>query len=398
VHGDVKPSNIVLTPSNGIVLLDFGIAKKAGQTNDIGTPGFIAPEVGAGEPVTPATDVFGLAATAFALLTGSPPTPGHDEWLGIETSAIMQLKQVLQRGLATDPTRRYATAHEFAQRLAAHASELPKGNVTLLAADVADAHNLWESAPDLMDSLLTRVTELVHVAVDEADGRVSGGEGGGERILAGFGSASAALRAALAIRTRAASDVFIRDHHIGLRLALHNGEPQQRDGQYWGRSVVLAQRIRECAQPNQIVVSSTSAPLLIDRLPQGTRLVEISASSPALATATPFPLYSVESAGMPLLASEPPPAGGPAVALPPNAAPPRRHRRSEKMERLVRERVEADDAETRHLRQQDEAQRAGQPGLAAKYGEQAAASTARRIGLDREIEQLAIEEGHALPG
>jgi type IV secretory pathway VirB10-like protein len=141
--------------------------------------------------------------------------------------------------------------------------------------------------------------------------------------------------------------------------------------------------------------------LLFDRLPPATRLVELAPAPNGAFTATSGPCFSLETGELAPHAVEPSPAlatVGPVVASPPNAPPPRRRRRSEKMERLVRERSEADDAMNRQLRQQDEAQRAGQPGLAAKYGEQAAASAVRRNELDREIEGLEVEEVDSLPG
>ena len=74
VHGDVKPANLILTPSGRIVLVDFGLSST--PTDDLrraGTAGYVAPEVAAGEGPTAASDVYSLAATALALLTGSRP-------------------------------------------------------------------------------------------------------------------------------------------------------------------------------------------------------------------------------------------------------------------------------------------------------------------------------------
>jgi class 3 adenylate cyclase len=394
VHGDVKPSNIVLTRTNRVVLLDFGIARIAGQTSRAGTRGYMAPEVGASEPVTPATDVYGLAATTFALLTGNPPSSSRPDWIGVDKSAIAVLEQVLERALATDPTRRYQSAGEFAKRLAAGSTALHVGNVTLLALEIADAQRFWDSDAQSMPDVLGRVGELVRITIDEANGMVSGGEGGGERVLAGFASVSAALRAALTIRNRVDEDSWMRKHDVRLRMALHNGEPEQRGGQYWGRSVQQVQRLRDCAAPSQILVSWTSAPLLMDRLPAGIRLAEVALPDGAVSTTTIGTVYSAENGEVQAVEPRPAPPG-PVVAPPPMAPPPRRHR-SDEQQRLVRERNQIDDAIRRKLLQEDEAQRAGQSGMAARFKHEAEALAIRFQEIQREIERVeAAEGGHA---
>ena len=80
VHGDVKPANLILTERGRIVLVDFGVASTGDRVARAGTPGFVAPEVAAGEPPTRASDIFSLAMTAFTLLTGSPPRGGAPVW------------------------------------------------------------------------------------------------------------------------------------------------------------------------------------------------------------------------------------------------------------------------------------------------------------------------------
>ncbi|KXX61255.1 protein kinase domain-containing protein [Rhodococcus sp. LB1] len=75
LHRDVKPGNILYTDYGEPALTDFGIAHIAGgfvTTTGVvtGSPAFTAPEVVAGEPPTPAADVYGLGATLFAAVTG----------------------------------------------------------------------------------------------------------------------------------------------------------------------------------------------------------------------------------------------------------------------------------------------------------------------------------------
>ncbi len=82
LHRDLKPSNILIDREGTPHVADFGLAKRldsdAGLTSPgaiVGTPGYMSPEqVGAGRgPIGPASDVYGLGAILYQMLTGRPP-------------------------------------------------------------------------------------------------------------------------------------------------------------------------------------------------------------------------------------------------------------------------------------------------------------------------------------
>lgn len=78
IFRDVKPANIMRTPGGRIYLIDFGIARrfKPGQARDttpLGSPGFAAPEQYGKAQTTVRTDIYGLGATMYFLLTGYDP-------------------------------------------------------------------------------------------------------------------------------------------------------------------------------------------------------------------------------------------------------------------------------------------------------------------------------------
>lgn len=78
VHRDVKPANVMLTPS-GVKVLDFGIASPAGEPDEnpdgmvVGTPAYLAPEQFDRQPATPAADMYALGVLLYYCLTGRLP-------------------------------------------------------------------------------------------------------------------------------------------------------------------------------------------------------------------------------------------------------------------------------------------------------------------------------------
>jgi hypothetical protein len=160
------------------------------------------------------------------------------------------------------------------------------------------------------------------------------------------------------------------------------------------------QRLCRSAEPDQILVSSTTAPLLMDRMPPGAGLVEVATHPSAASTTFPGPVYAVARDGVAQMPRDRPAASPPPrpVVAPPASAPPPRRRVSDRLAGLLRDRDELDTAIGVKLQQQSEAERAGQPGPAAKFGEQAAGLTKRLVEVQHEIERLEAEEGRRATG
>ena len=122
IHGDVKPANVVRTDDGRAVLVDFGIAGgrdvDSGQHLAYGTTGYTCPETGSGAGLSVAADVFSLAATAFALLTGGPPAAGQRvPWTAIAGDRARTVELALRQGLAFDPSRRPPSAGALVEAL-----------------------------------------------------------------------------------------------------------------------------------------------------------------------------------------------------------------------------------------------------------------------------------------
>lgn len=138
IHRDIKPSNII-APASGErpVLVDLGIAKEFNQdatTTAVrhASPGYGAPEQ-YGSGTDPRTDIYGLGATLYALLSGTIPTDAFTrmtQYVGNATDPLPPLKQLLpdipdaiasaiMRAMALESNDRFATVEEFWQALQA---------------------------------------------------------------------------------------------------------------------------------------------------------------------------------------------------------------------------------------------------------------------------------------
>ncbi len=79
VHRDVKPENLFLLDDGTVKVLDFGLAANFDKNSErVGTPHYMAPEVCQSGAVSPANDIYGLGISLFHLLTGRPPYAGRD--------------------------------------------------------------------------------------------------------------------------------------------------------------------------------------------------------------------------------------------------------------------------------------------------------------------------------
>jgi serine/threonine-protein kinase len=134
VHRDVTPGNILLDPTDGARLTDFGIALGGGAESVtatgqlMGTMRFLAPEQLRGAPATPASDLHALAAVTYEMLAGRPAyaatTPvalaeEQDRGAAPIETIPPALDAAVRQAMAPDPADRPADAETFAESLSA---------------------------------------------------------------------------------------------------------------------------------------------------------------------------------------------------------------------------------------------------------------------------------------
>ena len=141
VHRDIKPGNIMITPSGQVKVMDFGIARAISETSStiaeasmiVGTAQYFSPEQARGEAVDARTDLYSAGVVLFEMLTGRAPFVGenpvavayqHVNQQASRPSAINPrvspaLDAVVMRAITKDRFERYQSASDFREDLQA---------------------------------------------------------------------------------------------------------------------------------------------------------------------------------------------------------------------------------------------------------------------------------------
>jgi predicted ATPase/class 3 adenylate cyclase/uncharacterized protein HemY len=159
---------------------------------------------------------------------------------------------------------------------------LPTGTVTFLFSDIEGSTALWEQAPETMRSLLAWHDVVVRSAIESSGGHVVKTTGDG--VYAVFATAKDAIAACVqAQRTlqARASDATRGDASpekpitLKIRIGLHSGEAELRDGDYFGAALNRTARIMSVAYGEQVLLSSTTAQSVGTDLPGDVTLREM---------------------------------------------------------------------------------------------------------------------------
>jgi len=150
---------------------------------------------------------------------------------------------------------------------------LPSGTITLLFTDIEGSTQHWEQQRAAMSEALRRHDELLRTAIEVHGGYVF--KTVGDAFCAAFSRASDALAAAAGAQRALADEDWSALGRLTVRMALHSGTTDERDGDYFGPTVNRVARLLSIAHGGQVVVSGSTAPLVSSAMPERTELLDL---------------------------------------------------------------------------------------------------------------------------
>jgi predicted ATPase/class 3 adenylate cyclase len=150
---------------------------------------------------------------------------------------------------------------------------LPTGTVTFLFTDLEGSTRLWEEHPESMQAALARHDEILRAAIDARGGHVVKMTGDGAHAV--FASAHDAIAAAAAAQRSLVSESWDETGPLRVRMGVHTGHAEQREGDYFGPALNRAARLMSVAHGGQIVVSQAAADLARDAFGSDVALVDL---------------------------------------------------------------------------------------------------------------------------
>ena len=196
----------------------------------------------------------------------------------IATLALRVGTEVRERRLMVRLLGQYVPASVARHLLGRPGGRMPAaGTITFLFTDVVGSTALWDAYPHEMSLAMRRHDILVDEAVETSGGAVVRPRGEGDSRFAVFVRPVDAVAAAGAIQRAFAKEPWSIPEPMRLRVALHTGEAELREGDYYGTAVNRCARLRSSADPGQVLLSALSAGWVRDTLPPGLALRDLGA-------------------------------------------------------------------------------------------------------------------------
>src|SRR5918994_5071563 len=152
-------------------------------------------------------------------------------------------------------------------------SELPTGTVTFLFTDVEGSTKLWERYPQAMRATMARHDEVLREVMESGGGYVF--KTVGDAFCVAFSSAPHALEAAVDAQRALLSEEREKTSPLRVRMALHTGAADEREGDYFGPPVNRVARLLSAGHGGQVLLSHAAQELTRDDLPEGSSLRDL---------------------------------------------------------------------------------------------------------------------------
>jgi class 3 adenylate cyclase len=152
-------------------------------------------------------------------------------------------------------------------------ANLPTGTVTFLFTDIEGSTRMWERSPQAMQAALARHDEILKRAIEGRGGYVF--KTVGDAFCCAFWTAADALDAALEVQRTLFDEEWEETGPVRVRMALHTGAAEERDGDYFGPPVNRVARLLSAGHGGQVLLSLATQELVRDQLPVGTSLIDL---------------------------------------------------------------------------------------------------------------------------
>ncbi len=148
---------------------------------------------------------------------------------------------------------------------------LPIGTVTFLFTDIEGSTQLWEKHPEAMKAALVKHDAILREAIESNHGQIIKTTGDG--VHAVFTTSLDAINATVFVQRSLQS--LLSNLEIKVRIGVHTGEAELRDGDYYGQTLNRAARLMSIAHGGQILLSNATAELMREQLPVNAALRDL---------------------------------------------------------------------------------------------------------------------------
>ena len=317
LHQDIRPGNIIVQLDGKIKIIDFGLACRPGDVDNLYWPGavfYASPEYIEGNPVDVRSDIYSLGITAYEMITGQLPVVSNNPAKAIQfhlngelpdpkyiaADLPESLRQLIKKACRRNPAERYKDMHQVISEIIILAKELGLNNLAELAESKkthinlpydVEPENRSMSEPKLLKHfyaegsrlrailLITDIVDSTGKAVELGD-RLWGNllehhhnivrqeinksqgievETTGDGFIATFNEFRDAIQCACKIRDA------VHQLDIKIRSGLHTGECEVTGGVLQGATVHIGDRVTSKAYPDEILATGAIKNAVVDQ-------------------------------------------------------------------------------------------------------------------------------------